>query len=88
MEPERTKPDYEERRERKRRKYVGRKRWRDFWRRPTWIEIEALVPSWLASYFEVVAGLSLEIVLIATTPIRNLSVFISHLSPCIYVYAW
>lgn len=87
MEPERTKPDSEESRERKRRKYAGRKRWRDFWRRPIRIEIEALVPSWLGSYFEVVAGLSLEIVLIATTPIRDLSLFISRLSPCIYVYA-
>lgn len=86
MEPERTKPDSEESRERKRRKYAGRKRWMDFWRRPIRIDIEALVPSWPGPYFEVVAGLSLEIVLIAMTPIRNLSLFIPHSRPCVYVY--
>lgn len=86
MKPERTKPDSEESRERERRKYAGGKRWRDFWRRPIRIDIEALVPSWLGPYAEVAAGLSLNIVLIATTPIRNLGLFISNLSPCVYVY--
>lgn len=39
-----------------------------FLRRPIRIDIEALVPSWLGPYVEVAAGLSLKIVLIATTP--------------------
>lgn len=47
MEPERTKPDSEESRERERRKHAGKKRRRDFWRRPIRIDIEALTPSWL-----------------------------------------